>query len=314
MRVTNALALASLLGSTASAAVTFDDGLVHIIDATNSPLDTVQVRSSTTVVVDAGGFISNLSVNDYSLVTMLDGEVGVFHIDGAPHFAADIRSGRIGELSTHGDSASSILLTGGEIGFIDHVSSGMLDMNGGTVLGDVRVFGGFDRPSARISGGVIEGDLVGFDNSGGRFGLWISGGQFNGDISILGGMNAEIAGGEFEGNSILVGDAVFDPFGPRLMIAGGRFALNELTIDSYGVLTIAGSDFNFPLGDVTAETGTITGTLMDGSLFSVDFARLNTRTNAVPGKITLVPEPSTGALCAIGLVALTVAKRRSRAR
>lgn len=68
-------------------------------------------------------------------------------------------------------------------------------------------------------------------------------------------------------------------------------------------ITVWGSGFNDPLGDIAAISGTPTGTLADGMALNIDFGRASRAT------ITLVPEPTTALLLAFGLVGLAAGRR-----
>ena len=80
-------------------------------------------------------------------------------------------------------------------------------------------------------------------------------------------------------------------------ITSGIIALNDSSV------TIFGTGFNLPLGDILGLQGTLTGTLADGSPLNVNFGR------ASSARITLVPDPSTALLLAAGLVGLAMRRR-----
>jgi hypothetical protein len=71
---------------------------------------------------------------------------------------------------------------------------------------------------------------------------------------------------------------------------------------------LSGTGFNLPCGDITAISGTLTGTLLDGTPINNDVGRASTAT------IRLVPEPSTALLLAFGLVGIAAGRRRSSTR
>ena len=87
-----------------------------------------------------------------------------------------------------------------------------------------------------------------------------------------------------------------------LRITGGTINGSLLAFDQ-SIITVVGSGFNFPFGDVVPASGTLTGTLLDGTPIAVPFGRASTAT------ITLVPEPSPALLLAVGLLALGAARR-----
>ena len=106
--------------------------------------------------------------------------------------------------------------------------------------------------------------------------------------------------------------------GGTINLSGGF--VGETDVVSGGVLNIFGSGFNFPLGAISDDFGTITGTLADGSALILSFSRdpgsaitlVLSSTRDPDSAIMLVPEPSTGLLLASGLVAMAVGRRRIR--
>jgi hypothetical protein len=64
-----------------------------------------------------------------------------------------------------------------------------------------------------------------------------------------------------------------------------------------------------PYGDLSALTGTLTGTLWSGDSLNATFHQGG---GAYTGTITLVPEPTTSLLLGLGLLGLAVAGRRRR--
>jgi len=151
--------------------------------------------------------------------------------------------------------------------------SSTVTISGGTLLGHADVS---DAAVLNILGGVIRGGVNAVSDS-----------------SVV-----NITGGFFGGN----GDAgSVDADAGVLNISGGTFT--EMDIFG-GSANIFGSGFNFPLGPIPVEFGTLTGTLADGTALNVGFAR-------DPGSpITLIPEPSTALLLASGLVALAMGRMR----
>jgi hypothetical protein len=58
-------------------------------------------------------------------------------------------------------------------------------------------------------------------------------------------------------------------------IYGGSIVADLQAVDS-SVITVFGSDFNFPYGDIGTTTGTLAGTLADGTPINASFARATT--------------------------------------
>lgn len=85
----------------------------------------------------------------------------------------------------------------------------------------------------------------------------------------------------------------------------GSSVIPTFLVEDVASLTIRGSAFNRPLGEVSGLTGGISGVLLDGTPFAVNFERALTAT------IILVPEPGAG-LLASSLLPLALAVRRGR--
>jgi hypothetical protein len=97
---------------------------------------------------------------------------------------------------------------------------------------------------------------------------------------------------------------------------GGLYRYENLYASDSSVITISGIDFMVdgtpvPFGDLSALTGTLTGTLTSGDFIDNVFYQ-GGYAGTYTGIIRLVPEPSTAALLALGLVGIA-AMRRQRA-
>jgi len=166
-------------------------------------------------------------------------------------------------------------------------------MSGGTVDGILESGG-----HTYISGGTVENVLwnQGFSN--------VSGGTVEG-IYNNGGM-VNISGGAITpyGNYDI---PVICNNGGTVIISGGTFtgapASNRDIWANGGTVYILGTDFNYGYGRISSPSGTLTGTLADGSLLDLSFAYANGGIAAdgdivllPPGAIppnSTVPEPST---------------------
>jgi hypothetical protein len=96
----------------------------------------------------------------------------------------------------------------------------------------------------------------------------------------------------------------------------GIYRYENLYASDSSVITISGIDFMVdgtpvPFGDLSALTGTLTGTLTSGDFIDNVFYQ-GGYAGTYTGIIRLVPEPSTAALLALGLVGIA-AMRRQRA-
>jgi hypothetical protein len=93
-------------------------------------------------------------------------------------------------------------------------------------------------------------------------------------------------------------------------ISGGMVA--EISVASQASVNIFGSDFAVDgvpvgLGLLSATSGTLTGTLLDGSVISTVFSRDQEDASTVE----LLPEPATAGLLAVGALLLMPRRRRT---
>ncbi len=86
-------------------------------------------------------------------------------------------------------------------------------------------------------------------------------------------------------------------------ITGGSIDTLELT--DIATALLFGRDFNFPLGDIAATSGTLTGILNDGSALNMAFTRGENAT------LRLVPEPGGLGVVLLGVWAVSGRGRRS---
>jgi hypothetical protein len=83
--------------------------------------------------------------------------------------------------------------------------------------------------------------------------------------------------------------------------------VRALEAQDQSIITLYGSDFNYPLGPIADLNGTLTGQLLDGHAINWTFLREAT------AQIVLVPEPTVSVLSLAGICGLFVGCRR-RAR
>ncbi len=142
---------------------------------------------------------------------------------------------------------------------------------GGSVSGDLRASG---HSLVRVAGGSVAGDVVARDDA-----------------------RAEIKSGSVLGQVLASGAA-------HVTILGGN--VTTLVARDTARIDLAGTGFNFPLGDVGDLAGTLTGTLADGTPLSASFVR------DAGATIQLVPEPGAFALALCSGVTLGAVARRRR--
>jgi hypothetical protein len=119
----------------------------------------------------------------------------------------------------------------------------------------------------------------------------------NSQVLMFGGLAQAIGSGfEDDRSGILArGNSRVSVFGGSIVAIGAsEGAHHELRALDNATISVYGGGFNFPLGPISALSGRLTGSLIDGSAIDWSFAR-------GPGaRIILVPEPSAGILILLG--------------
>ena len=169
---------------------------------------------------------------------------------------------------------STVNVSGGAIGYhLISQGNGIVNLTNGSVGSGLQAW---NNSIINMSGGII----------GDRVGAWeealitISGGTINNGFTLHKDAFIYLVGTDFEvnGNPLVAGDKLSD-FGTR----------------------IANSEHDY-------FTGTITGTLLDGSSLNNDFMIFNLEYSAGIGDIFVIPEP--GTLVLFGLGGLLLRKKR----
>jgi hypothetical protein len=206
-----------------------------------------------------------------------------------------------------------------------------VDMSGGLVTGGVRLGAG-NAMMLNMDGGAILGGVGGI---WGDLDLRMSGGTINGGLRTGATVDGEISGGRIDGGVLIA-----SRYGSDLRITGGQF---DTSLDDWlvqftsergsrgqsGLLEIWGGEFGYADAgqgfliddlmslsvfgrDLVYSNGWLTGYLSDGSWFS----NALTFGSNWQGAFTIhnVPEPETIGLFLIGLVGMTLARRKVRRR
>jgi len=236
------LAFIFLLLSSAPAAFAdfiFNNGTTNTV---TSPInDRVQILNNTVVIFNAGGNVTAFA----SLGGFLTASLAAVSVFDTSH-VIDNAANLTGTMSTGGcnvNTASGLSARG----------SSMISVSGGTFTGNIS------------SGGFI-------DNFASGLSAWddarvsVSGGMFTGLVSSGGGGPLRAQGLSAAGNS-------------QVSVSGGSFTASGAS-SNFGLLvldnaqvTLFGNGFNFPLGPISALTGTITGTLQSGESINVSFSQ-----------------------------------------
>ena len=239
-----------------------------------------------------------------------------------------------------GFNDSSLTISGGPVSYLDTYDSTQVTMSGGSVSyletydstqitmldGSVERVISHNSSQVTISGGSVEGlwiqDSTQLTMSGGSLSLFsintnsqatISGGTLYNTLRVLGSSQLTMSGGRLEGS--------FETYGSgRVTITGGVIVIDtELLLFDNAEIIMEGFDFDIDgtpvgYGNITSMFGgsyisepfrRLTGTLLNGDTFDNQFRIGDT------AQITLIPEPCTLSLLALG--GLAVAWRRRKA-
>ena len=266
-----------LIQSSLPGVVVFDNGATNIIDTTIP--DYVEVEDS------PGGATTTVVVNSPAQIQLGDpvGDDGLYLFDSS---IGIINGGTIVQ-DVGADHQSSVTVNAGSIlddlqGFADAT----INLHGGTVGGDFEIY---DGVAATISGGFVGGDLQVFSPFAS---LSMTGGTIGEDIQVDGFMS--IRGGIFLGQNLDFGLATL---GGQIVLFGTNFRIDGIPVGN---------------GDIVPEFGILTGVLENGDPINIPINRnpLNSVDPIDIGTITLVPEPSTGLLAGIAVMAIALRRRR----
>jgi hypothetical protein len=184
------------------------------------------------------------------------------------------------------------LLSGGKVGLIMPYNKSTVTINGGS-LGSLNV--AIDTHGDNIitiNSGSISGDVAANNNSR----IYMNGGSLVGsfsDIIVYGTGICEIKGGSIEG-ALAAGEAGF------IYLYGSNFSVNGQSLHYGDKLR----DYGFFVEENGMITGTVTGTLLNGSEMNNNYWISPT----TEGDIIIIPEPVTLLLLALG--GLVLRKKR----
>ncbi len=256
-----------------------------VIDVTGGALSSIGIGSSGLALADtATATISNgtISADGFS--------VGALTLRGDSH--VEMTGGTISTTGDSGDAVrifdtASINISGGSLtgsgtfgGTGLEVSSGNATVTGGTIAGGAGSLSqGIDAiftADVSIEGGTVTGNTA--VNS-----------SFNSSIEITGGM---ITGDSYGVQTSLSGQA---------NIRGGQISgsLFDIRAINTSVIRIFGTDFDRPLGTISDLSGSVSGTLRDGTPFTYSFERFHSSAT-----IRLIPTPATAMILLPSLLAL----------
>ncbi|MHC4757607.1 MAG: hypothetical protein ACYTE8_03020 [Planctomycetota bacterium] len=170
------------------------------------------------------------------------------------------------------------LLSGGSITGAWVYNDGQLNVSGGTITGSVLAY---NSSTVDVSSGEIKFSITAYDNSQ----VFVSDGTIkelfaydNGYINWSGGYNKGIVYSYGTGGHIEIS-------GGELTASAGLYA------DEYGTVTIYGTGFNYPYGEISAASGTLTGTLSNGDSINNSFSIYDENASIV--LVASEPDPAT---------------------
>lgn len=256
----------------ALADITYSDGGIYNI-STSMPVGTINVTNGTTLNVLSG---ASLTSSSYFIITAnYNSPVNIYGGNMAGPFGLYILDSPLNIYGGTITSDQGISVSGG----------GTTNIYGGTIMGDFGISAGGSSP-VNIYGGTIA--------TTGQYAVQaINSEQINiygGNISSNGGSGIAI---EADGTGSIVN------------VYGGK--INGSIQLLSGAVDIFGSGFNYGYGQVGATSGTLIGTLADGTPIDVTFSNNEGEIILSP---TSTPLPAAAYLFASGLIGIVVLRRK----
>lgn len=192
---------------------------------------------------------------------------------------------------------STVNMSGGSVGNagVSFSDDSSFTMSCGNIFGSVWVS---EDASANISGGWIQDSLLLRDDVT----VTMSGGSFNGRLEARHDTTITMAGGAFGGIlEVLQNSTIY--------LDGTDFEINGIPLENGDKLSDFGRLVGSP-GDLVLDyyTGTITGTLANGTVLNNEFKISNIGWFEGVGDIIIIPEPCSLAL--LGLGAIVMCRRK----
>jgi len=325
---------------------------VYVRDATCGQLDfpykpCLFTGGSTDINVATGAVVDNLFVLDTSTITMSDGTVNGW-LAAADSGSISMSGGVVDGLLV--DNSAYLEMSGGTVNlWFEAYENSITVMNGGlsdgllladnslfTIhAGTVHYLDAQNASGVTMYGGTVGGGAVGDDLNAWDFSdVKLLGGNVTGYLNVGDYSTVTMVGGTvdldfdswFEANAVLSGGTVtgdIDAWDSSSFTWNGGTVAGEVFAGDTATLTIDGTDFQVdgvpvPMGDLSAMTGVLTGTLESGDPINNTFYQgghdyYGDSSWFVTGTITLVPEPSMVLLQTVALLSLGAIATRRRA-
>ena len=258
--------------------ITLNNGTSNLIN-TNLSDDYIEIRDNatlgpTTVIISDGAVVG----------TSTDGGDNSIKVFGSS--VAELQGGVLLDDALATES-SRISVRGGTVGDdLQSLDSSMVEVFGGTVADEtqsnnvstISIFGGsfaddiesYDTSTINIHGGIAGEDVEAFDNS--HISIW--GGSFGQGDLVTNGIGALESG--------------------TITLYGSKFFIDDIAVTDSGAIGVL--------------SGTLTGTLADGSVLDTPFVRSST--GQINLEITAIPEPSASLLLFASTVGWLGRRRR----
>ncbi|MCE5184925.1 MAG: hypothetical protein LLF76_02225 [Planctomycetaceae bacterium] len=224
--------------------ITYADGLLHEIST----------------LVNSGYIIKDGPSSQPTTLTVTPtGQIGtdtvnIGYISITEHSILNTYGNIVWGFNIENESKANIYEGASGLGFFAQHDS-VIDMYGGNISAEEVGQGIYwiilhDNSKFNLHGGVVDGQIALYESAA----FTMTGGQVDGLLQLT-----DFASAVIKGGSIDAVDCLYE-----------------------SIVEIYGPSFNLPFGEVTAESGTITGTLQNGDPLSVAFTRAST------GKIILI--------------------------
>jgi len=291
-----------LLGAyTELQAVTFNDGLTHIIDSDNSyPFEQIVVSdgpgsTTTTVIVVTGGQASGIDASENSVIT-LDGGNLTAPIDIRDNVELSFNDGSVTQINALANSR--VWVSGGTPSELNCENCSYLNVSGGLFTLRLNIH---NLDYGEVSGGSMY-NIFAWSSE-----LHFFGGEVTNQLSARGTSIIDIFAGDILNNFHISDDSKANVYGGyfpdgliahdngQINVTGGTF--DRIRAFDTSKIILTGYGLNYPDGNITDISGTLTGFLDDGTPINIDFGRATTATitlNSVPVAAAFMASPLAG--------------------
>ena len=240
--------------------------------------ESLSARDFSAVTIDGGTMMEDADVSDSATITINGGSVYRFGAGGDG--IATMSGGSVEQFAADGDA--TVTINGGWVSEHLHTwGSGTVTIDGGSVWG----VSSYLSSAITISGGRVQ-DHVGALNSstititGGLLSANVLSARQSSTIAISGGTVGSNEIKAFDLSTVTITGGVTSVYAlsaqqsSTITISGGTVRSVWLQASDSSTITIVGRNFEVdgvpvPYGDLTAQTGTITGLLASGDIDSV---------------------------------------------